>query len=86
MPTYDLECHGCGLRFEVFRQGFLRDEDLACAACGATDVGQRYTGFVTSRPPRDRTEPSVRGFGHACSSGCGCARARAAPDGTIVPP
>lgn len=86
MPTYDLECHGCGLRFEVFRQGFLRDEDRACTGCGATDVGQRYTGFVTSRPPRDGTDPSVRGFGHTCSSGCGCARARTAPDGTVIPP
>jgi putative FmdB family regulatory protein len=87
MPTYDLECHHCGLRFEIFRQGFMRDEDRVCAGCGSTRVEQRWTGFVTSRPSRDRPEPTVTGFGgHSCGSGCGCSRARVTPGGTIIPP
>ncbi len=87
MPSYDLECGGCGLRFEVFRQGFLRDEDRVCAGCGSAQVEQRFTGFVTARPARDRPEPTVRGFGgHACGAGCGCARARISPTGEVIPP
>ncbi len=87
MPSYDLQCDSCGLRFEVFRQGFLRDEDRACAGCGSTEVEQRWTGFITSRPSRDRRDPTVTGFGgHACGAGCGCARAWTSPSGEIIPP
>lgn len=87
MPSYDLECGDCGLRFELFRQRFLRDEDRMCAGCGSAQVEQRLTGFVTSRPARSRPEPTVTGFGgHACGSGCGCARARVSPSGEIIPP
>lgn len=86
MPSYDLECTGCGLRFEVFRQGFLRSEDRVCAACGGA-ARQRFTGFVTSRPARQRPEPRVTGFGgHTCGAGCGCARARVGPRGEVIPP
>lgn len=86
MPTYDLQCTSCGLEFERFRQGFLRDVDLVCVGCGAP-AQQLMTGFVTSRPPRGRQEPGVRNFGgHRCGGGCGCAAPRTAPDGEIVPP
>ena len=86
MPTYDMECERCGRQFEVFRQGFLTDADRSCTSCGATAT-QRLTGFVTSRPSRGRTEPSVRSFGgHSCGAGCGCATARRAPNGEIIPP
>ncbi len=87
MPSYDLQCEGCDTRFEAFRTGFLRDEDRVCPACGATGAAQRLTGFVTSRPARDRPEPRVTGFGgHSCGSGCGCARPRMGPAGKIIPP
>jgi putative FmdB family regulatory protein len=86
MPSYDLECGGCGLQFEIFRHGFLRDEDRVCAGCASTQVAQRFTGFVTARPARDRSEPTVRGFGHSCASGCGCNRARMSPRGEVIPP
>ena len=73
MPSYDLECSECGLRFEVFRQGFLRGEDRVCSACGGV--------------ARQRPEPRVTGFGrHACGAGCGCARARIGPRGEVIPP
>lgn len=80
MPTYDLECHGCGLRFEVFRQGFLRDEDRACPSCGQP-AEQLLTGFVAARSSTQMAgavtgggaasapAPSGGGCGHG---GCGC--------------
>lgn len=87
MPTYDLQCADCTLQFEVFRQGFLREDDRVCVGCGSAHVDQRWTGFVTARPPRGRRDPTVTGFGgHACSAGCGCARARVGPSGEIIPP
>ena len=86
MPTYDLECPACGLRFEIFVQRFLRDADRMCIACGKP-ASQRITGFVTSPPARGRPEPTVRGFGgHSCGPGCGCATARTDPNGRIIPP
>ncbi len=85
MPTYDLHCPACGLDFEVFRQRFLREEDLMCAGCGAPGATQRLTGFVTARPARDDPTPSVTGFAqHTCHAGC--AHARVAPGGEIIPP
>ncbi len=87
MPSYDLHCGSCDLTFEVFRQGFLRDTDRVCVGCAATDVEQVLTGFITSRPRRDRQEPSVTGFAaHACATGCGCHRARVSPSGEVIPP
>jgi putative FmdB family regulatory protein len=75
MPSYDLACTRCGHEFEVFRQGFLRDGDRVCPSCGAAEARQRFTGFVTARPSRGDTAPSVVGFGGAggcCGGGCGC--------------
>jgi putative FmdB family regulatory protein len=70
VPTYDLNCTDCSHDFEVFRQGFLRDEDLVCDECGGHHVTQRITGFVTARRPRDAQEPTVTGFrGHGCCGG-----------------
>jgi putative FmdB family regulatory protein len=87
MPTYDLQCSRCNLQFELFRQGFLRDEDRVCAGCGSPEVEQRWTGFVTARPVRGRQDPTVTGFGgHTCGAGCGCARARVGPRGEVIPP
>ncbi len=40
-------CDECDHAFEVYRQGFLRDEDKVCPACGSTDVRQSVTGFLT---------------------------------------
>ncbi len=71
MPTYDLACDACDARFEVFRQGFLRDEDRACTECGSIAVRQLFTGFITSRPAR---ADAVAAAGGCCGGGgCGCA-------------
>jgi putative FmdB family regulatory protein len=73
VPSYDLGCESCGHHFEVFRQGFLRDEDRVCPACGA-EARQRFTGFVTARPSRGDASPTVVGFGGGgcCGGSCGC--------------
>ncbi len=72
MPTYDLTCDACAIEFEVFRQGFLRDEDRSCPECGATAT-QRITGFVTSRKARAAAVGApTSGGGHAHGGGCGC--------------
>jgi len=71
MPTYDLTCDACAIEFEVFRQGFLRDEDRSCPECGATAT-QRITGFVTSRKARVAAVGTpASGGGHAHGCGCG---------------
>lgn len=62
MPSYDLQCQACGARFEVFRQGFLRDLDRACPACETPAARQLMTGFVTSRPWQASKAPRVTGF------------------------
>jgi putative FmdB family regulatory protein len=72
VPSYDLICGGCELEFEVFRQGFLRDEDRVCPDCGSQRVDQRFTGFVTARPSREPVRVSGFGGGGCCGGGCGC--------------
>jgi putative FmdB family regulatory protein len=85
MPSYDLTCDACGLEFEVFRQRFLTEQDMVCRGCGSTSVSRRLSGFITSRPARDSPDPRVTGFAqHTCHAGC--AHARRAPSGEIVPP
>jgi putative FmdB family regulatory protein len=46
MASYDLVCDECGHSFEVFRQGFLKDEDRVCPDCGSEDVRQKFTSFL----------------------------------------
>ncbi len=48
MASYDLVCDSCGHEFEVFRQGFLKDEDRVCPDCGSEDVSQKFTSFLSS--------------------------------------
>ncbi|MFN8108966.1 MAG: zinc ribbon domain-containing protein [Thermoleophilia bacterium] len=74
MPSYDLACDDCETRFETFRQGFLRDEDRVCPECGSVHVTQQFTGFVTARPSRADTAPTITGFGGqggCCGGACG---------------
>ncbi len=57
MSSYDLVCEDCGDDFEVFRQGFLKDEDKVCPACGSTEVRQKFSSFLS-------------GIGGSASDGC----------------
>ena len=43
MASYDLICEDCGNSFEVFRQGFLKDEDRVCPECGSAEVRQKLS-------------------------------------------
>ncbi len=60
-------CEGCDQKFEVFRHGFLREEDRACPDCDATAT-QLFTGFVTARPSSGVAESA----GGCCGGSCGC--------------
>jgi putative FmdB family regulatory protein len=46
MASYDLVCDACGHDFEVFRQGFLKDEDRVCPDCGSAEVRQKFSSFL----------------------------------------
>ena len=67
MASYDLICEKCDHAFEVFRQGFLKDEDRTCPACGSEDVRQKFSSFL-------------RNLGGA-GAGAGCAPSGGSPFG-----
>lgn len=46
MASYDLVCDACGHDFEVFRQGFLKDEDKVCPECGSSEIRQKFSSFL----------------------------------------
>jgi len=46
MATYDLRCLSCGREFDVFVQGFLKDESKVCPDCAGIEIEQRFTGFL----------------------------------------
>ena len=48
MASYDLVCEKCGHAFEVFRQGFLKDDDRVCPECDSEDVRQKFSTFLRS--------------------------------------
>lgn len=60
MASYDLVCDACGHDFEVYRQGFLKDEDRTCPDCGSTEVRQKFSSFL-------------KNIGGSNSGGGGCA-------------
>ena len=67
MPTYDLECRDCGMRFEKFLTRLLAAQDKVCPSCGSVDVrtgvGGGFLGArITSSKSATRTSAS-------CSSG-----------------
>lgn len=72
MPTYDLRCTDCAATFEVFRQGFLRDEDRSCDACGSTEVEQLFTGFVLGASGGAAVAEGAPSAGGCCGGSCGC--------------
>ena len=59
MPSYDLTCRSCGLRFEKFVMRMLRNEDLVCPSCGSIDVKRGIGGGVLATGTRSGTESGV---------------------------
>jgi putative FmdB family regulatory protein len=72
MAFYDLICETCGTSFEVFRQGFLRDDDRVCPECGSVDVQQKFTSFLSG---------VGSGSGWGGGSGGGCSAPSGSPFG-----
>lgn len=58
MASYDLVCRACGNAFEVYVQGFLKDEDKQCPACGSFQTEQKFSSFLTG----------LSGSGGGCAS------------------
>ena len=48
MPTYDLTCRDCGVRFERFLTRILRTEDKVCPSCGSSHVDEGIGGGYVS--------------------------------------
>jgi putative FmdB family regulatory protein len=46
MASYDFRCRGCGSDFELFVQGFLKEEQRVCPECGSREIEQLITGFL----------------------------------------
>jgi putative FmdB family regulatory protein len=65
MATYDLRCVSCGREFDVFVQGFLKDDSKVCPDCGSAKVEQRFTGFLRGASDSSSAAPSLGG---GCSS------------------
>lgn len=80
MPTFDYQCHSCGVSFEVFLLPREKDMEVVCAACSSTEVerqisapsvvykarGYYSTDAASSAPPTP--SPSDTG----CGGGCSC--------------
>jgi putative FmdB family regulatory protein len=48
LATYDLVCLECGHVFEVFVQGFLKNEDRQCPSCDSFKTRQKFSPFLTN--------------------------------------
>lgn len=46
MAFYDFVCLDCGDAFEVYVQGFIRDEQKECPECGSRAVRQKFSSFL----------------------------------------
>jgi putative FmdB family regulatory protein len=71
LATYDLACGSCGTQFDVFVQGFLKDEARVCPECGSREVEQRFTGFLRGSSGSHAVGAAPTG-GPAGGCGCGC--------------
>lgn len=61
MASYDLVCNECGHEFELFVQGFLKDDDRLCPKCDSTEVRQKFSSFL--RNLGGCSAPAGSGFG-----------------------
>ena len=66
MSTYDMVCTKCQHTFEVYRQGFLRDEDKVCPECGSTETQLTFKSFLRhfgTATTSSNCGPRMGGFG-----------------------
>ena len=68
MASYDLVCDACGNEFEVFVQGFLKDDQKSCPKCGSSETHQKFSSFLSnlggsSASSGCATAPRGSGFG-----------------------
>ena len=65
MATYNLVCGACGHDFELYVQGFLKDEDKECPACGSFQTQQKFSSFLTGLGDTSNgcSTPAGSGFG-----------------------
>ena len=59
MATYDLVCLECGHVFEIFVQGFLKNEDRQCPNCGSFKTRQKFSPFLTNASNSSGDSPNV---------------------------
>jgi putative FmdB family regulatory protein len=46
MALYDFACMDCGGAFELYVQGFIKDDEKRCPECGSHAVRQKFTSFL----------------------------------------
>jgi len=46
MALYDFVCLDCGDTFELYVQGFIKDDEKRCPECGSRAVRQKFTSFL----------------------------------------
>lgn len=64
MATYEMVCNECNHTFDVFRQGFLKDEDKVCPECKSTEVRQKFSSFLRNLGAGSSScGPRIGGFG-----------------------
>ncbi len=62
MATYEFVCMDCGHSFELFVQGFIRDDQKRCPECSSAAVRQKFSSFLRA------TGSSSSGCGPAAGS------------------
>ena len=63
MPTYELVCGACGVRFETFLMRILRTEDKVCHECGSSDAREGVGGGYVATP----SSKAASGGGLGCT-------------------
>jgi putative FmdB family regulatory protein len=46
MAIYEFVCAECDNQYEIYVQGFLKDEHRACPNCGSRSTRQKFTSFL----------------------------------------
>ncbi|MFA9479261.1 zinc ribbon domain-containing protein [Phycisphaerales bacterium AB-hyl4] len=65
MPIYEYTCQRCQTTTEALRKMADADAQLACEACGSTDIKRRHSTFATrGESSKDVSLPM--------GPGCGC--------------